>query len=506
MCVACWKDHAGRVTKLPPVPSTDAAPALRSALLDAGYTASAISELLGPVAERALARGEPAAARRATSGLTDLETLVRLFLLAEPVAEVDAEKALGGLGLTSGVLLREERGVVRAALDLRPYGDEWFVASDLRPPAGAAPLEPEAVVGIGSASMTLATATARPDHVRTALDLGTGCGVQALHLAAAGATVTATDASERALDMAALTAALSGVEFDLVAGNLFEPVTDERFDQVVANPPFVIGPHRFTYRDSEAPADELTAHVVRTAAEHLNPGGTATLLGSWLALAGHDWRERVRAWLPDDCDALVLLREVLDPAEHVALWLADSDEGLDAEAPDGMAEAWLTDLEEREAEGVAYGLVLLRRLADADAGATVTPTVALLDLRSDPEAPTGVRLRGWLDRIDALRTAGTGELGNLRLAKADGLWLLRGYVADDGGWSTTAVRLGAPQALPSAVDVNELVVTLVKECEPELPLAAVLDLVAAGTGNPDLADDALPALRSLIEAGILVPA
>ncbi len=486
------------MTNLPPVPSVDSAPALRSALLDSGYTASAISELLGPVAERALARGEPAAARRAASGLTELETLIRLFLLAEPVAEVDAETALGGNGLGSGVLLPdEERGVVRAALDIRPYGDDWFVASDLRPPAGAAPLDPEAVVGIGSASVTLVTATPRPD-VRTALDLGTGCGVQALHLAAAGAAVTATDKSERALDMAALTAALSDVELDLIAGDLFEPVDGQTFDQVVANPPFVIGPHRFTYRDSGATADELTAQVVRSSAEHLNPGGTATLLGSWLVVAGQDWRERLRGWLPDGCDALVLLREVLDPAEHVALWLADSDEGLDAEAPDGVAEAWLADLEQQEAEGVAYGLVLLRRLSDPAA----TPAVALLDLRPEPESPAGPRLQGWLDRVEALRSV---ELGQVRVAKADGLWLQRGYVADDDGWTTASVRLGAPSALPSTVDVNELVVALVKECEPELPLAAVLDLVAAGTGNPRLAEDALPALRSLLDAGILVP-
>jgi methylase of polypeptide subunit release factors len=490
------------VTSLPPVPSVDSAPALRSALLDAGYTASGISELLGPVAERALARGEPAAARRATSGLTELETLVRLFLLAEPVAEVDAEKALGGIGLSSGVLLPEERGVVRAAIDLRPYGDEWFVASDIRPPAGVAPLDPGAVVGIGSASMTLVTATVRPD-VRTALDLGTGCGVQALHLAAAGATVTATDASERALDMAALTAALSGVEFGLVAGDLFDPVADQSFDQVVANPPFVIGPHRFTYRDSAAPADELTAEVVRSAARHLNPGGTATLLGSWLVVQGQDWRDRVRDWLPEGCDALVLLREVLDPAEHVALWLADSDEGLDAEAPDGVAESWLAELEDQAAEGVAYGLVLLRRLPDGGGSAAATPAVALLDLRPEAEPPTGVRLQGWLDRVETLRAA---ELPRLHVAKAPGLWLQRAHVADDDGWSTTSVRLGAPDALPSTVDVNELVVALVKECEPELPLGAAVDLVAAGTGNPGLAEDALPALRSLLEAGILVPA
>ncbi|MDQ1635661.1 MAG: hypothetical protein QOJ32_2470, partial [Frankiaceae bacterium] len=84
------------MSSLPPVPSPLAADPLRAALEAAGYTASGVAELLGPVAERALARGEPAAARLVVDTGGDLGVLVRLFLLAEPVAEVDAERALGG--------------------------------------------------------------------------------------------------------------------------------------------------------------------------------------------------------------------------------------------------------------------------------------------------------------------------------------------------------------------------------------------------------------------------
>jgi hypothetical protein len=350
--------------------------------------------------------------------------------------------------------------------------------------------------------VTLVTATPRRPST-SALDLGVGCGVQALHLATSGATVTATDTSERALQMAALTAALSDESFELVAGDLFSPVAGRTFDQVVANPPFVIGPQRFTYRDSALPADGLTAAVVSGAAQHLTPGATATMLGSWLALSEADWRDRVRGWLPADCDALVVLREQLDPAEHVALWLADGDDGPEAEAPGGTAESWLADLEEQEAEGVCYGLVLLRKLP-ADVGLPVAPTVSLLDLRDESDSPTGERLAAWLERVAALRAVHDPRL--LRLAKAPGLTLDRTFGADDDGWTQTRASLRAAGALPASVDVNELVVAIVKECEPELPLGAVLDLVAAGTGNPALAEDALPAVLALLEAGLLVPA
>ena len=71
-----------------------------------------------------------------------------------------------------------------ALCDLRPYaggGADWWVASDLAELATGKPLREDHVLGIGGASTTLASWTPRP-HVERALDLGTGCGVQALHL------------------------------------------------------------------------------------------------------------------------------------------------------------------------------------------------------------------------------------------------------------------------------------------------------------------------------------
>ena len=59
--------------------------------------------------------------------------------------------------------------------------------------------------------------------VATALDLGTGCGVQALQLSTHADTVTATDLSERALRFAATTAAVNGLSWELLAGDLGGP-------------------------------------------------------------------------------------------------------------------------------------------------------------------------------------------------------------------------------------------------------------------------------------------
>ena len=76
-----------------------------------------------------------------------------------------------------------------------------------------------------------------------ALDVGTGCGVQALHATRHADAVVATDVSARALAFARLTLALNGARaVDLRQGDLLEPARGEQFDLVVSNPPFVITP------------------------------------------------------------------------------------------------------------------------------------------------------------------------------------------------------------------------------------------------------------------------
>jgi methylase of polypeptide subunit release factors len=97
------------------------------------------------------------------------------------------------------------------------------------------------VLGVGAAASTLAQSVVRTP-VERALDVGTGCGIQALHLSRHSRSITATDLSQRALRMAATTAAVNGLTWDLRAGSLLEPVAAEQFDLIVSNPPFIVGP------------------------------------------------------------------------------------------------------------------------------------------------------------------------------------------------------------------------------------------------------------------------
>ena len=134
---------------------------------------------------------------------------------------------------------------MRAGIDIRPYSDEgndWWVVSDLTPGLDGRPVRVSAdhVLGVSSASVSLAQLTPR-GSVASALDLGTGCGVQSLHLAAHADRIVATDVNPRALSMTRLNASLNGIgRIDVREGSLFEPVAGETFDLIVTNPPFVI--------------------------------------------------------------------------------------------------------------------------------------------------------------------------------------------------------------------------------------------------------------------------
>jgi methylase of polypeptide subunit release factors len=124
--------------------------------------------------------------------------------------------------------------------------------------------------------------------VRSALDLCAGSGVQALFAAAHSDRVIGTDVNPRALALAKLSAALNGIQnIEWRLGDLLEPVSGERFELVIANPPFVVSPVReLTFRDSGRRADELSREIVTGAAAALAEGGFAHVLCSWVTGEG----------------------------------------------------------------------------------------------------------------------------------------------------------------------------------------------------------------------------
>ncbi|MEW2380668.1 methyltransferase [Micromonospora sp. NPDC047707] len=477
--------------------------ALRTALTRATFTSNGIAARLGAQATGGVARNDFRAALRATEDGDPLATLIRVFICEQTEPEAAVAAALAPLpieeALAGGLVERYGDGL-RMGLDLEPYGDDWWVLADV--PASARPGRPlhaEHVLGIGGATQTLIGATVRRP-VETALDLGTGSGVQALHLSTHAGRVTATDVSERALRFAATTAALNGQDWELLRGDMVAPVAGRRFDLVVSNPPFVVGPGTTThvYRDSGRVGDAIGAELAAAAPGLLTEGGTMQYLANWVHVAGEDWAERVTGWFAGTgLDAWVIQREVADPMAYVNLWLTDVGEAAD---PRRMAE-WLDWFDAHKVEAIGFGIVSLRH-AGHDA-----PVVRVENLRQRVEAPLGDRVATWFDRQDWLRVRGTDELLASRYRAADGLQLRQEATMGDEGWAVDRQVLAMPHGLRWTEEIDPLVLALVGGADGRLPLRDQLALLAAAhdVAPEELAEAAGPIVAHLVERGFIEP-
>ncbi|MDP3890766.1 class I SAM-dependent methyltransferase [Nocardioides sp.] len=485
---------------------------LRDALAAADFTHDAVSGLLGPQAHAALGRNETTPGLRRTDDGSPLSTLTRLFLLQSTVPVAAAEAALPGLvdQLCAVGLLERSIGEVAARLDVRPYaapdatGDRnLWILSDLTPGLDGSPnrVGPEHVLGISSASTSLAQLTLR-EPVGRALDLGTGCGVQALHLAAHSRSVVATDVNRRALWMAAFNAGLNDVStMEVREGSFFEPVRGDRFDLIATNPPFVISPatgQRLVYRDSGLPGDQVVEHIVRAAPRHLTPGGWCQVLANWVIARGVPWEERLAGWV-EDCDAWVVQREVVDPATYVELWLKDA--GLHGSADyTRRYDTWLAWLDEQGVEAIGFGWINLRRLA-SPGGGTLRCDVWPYDVEQ-PIAPT---VRAWGEAVDLLHTlAGDADLLAAHLVTRPDVQ--QETSGAPGAADPETVVLRQQLGLRRARQADTVEAALVGACDGELSVGQILDALAQLL---ELDADAiratyLPTVRELVAEGFLL--
>jgi methylase of polypeptide subunit release factors len=512
------------VPALPASDRPDVTARLRDALLGASFTADGLLELLGAPAYAALARSEIVPALRATRGDTPLETLVRLFLLQQPVPHARVEAILPiAACLESGWLIRvggdsgdgsggeDSGGDVVATVDVRPFGgpggEDWFIVSDLGCAVGGAggigSREEGVVLGVGGASTTLAGITVRTP-VSAALDLGTGSGIQALHAAQRATRVTATDLNPRALHTTALTLALSGAPAaDLREGSLFEPLQDdETFDLIVSNPPFVISPDaRLTYRDGGMGGDDLCRSLVQGAGERLNEGGFAQFLANWQHVEGEDWQDRLRSWVPRGCDAWIVQREVQDVTQYAELWLRDAgDHRGDPAEYQARYDAWLDEFEARKVKAVGFGWITLRKTG------SVVPSITVEEWPHPVEQPLGDTVRAHFERLDYLRAHDDAALlaGHFKLAAE----IVQEQVGLPGAEDPEHVVLRQNRGMRRATKVDTVGAGFAGVCDGSLSAGRILDAIAQLVGeDPVLLRDRTPAqIRLLVEQGFLEPA
>ena len=509
---------------------------LRADLEAARFTVDALEALWGPDAASALHRGERVPARRVLDGRraghgasADLATLAELFVLGLPVSRDEVATALPSLGVEGAIELgllgtASTHGAggasVRPLLDLRPYafadarGDgHWWILSDLGEVALGHALGEQHVLGVGGASMTL-SGLMLPTPAHRVLDLGTGCGIQAMHASRFADEIVATDISERALAIARMNLELNriaGVEFRL--GSLYEPVTGERFDRIVTNPPFVITPRtagvpEYEYRDGGLVGDAIVEAVMRGAADHLAPGGIAQLLGNWEYRGDDgDALDRVREWA-GALDYWVVEREVQRVTEYAETWIRDGGTRPGTGEFDRLYDAWLDDFERRGIREIGFGYVLLRHpdaIAASDA-ARVAP-LARSERLPGPiggDAALGAHLAACLAAHDRQAGWSDDELAAARLTAAGDVTEERHHWPGDEHPTAMLLRQGG--GFGRVVSLDTGLAALVGACDGELTVGAIVGALAQllEVDEAELAAELLPAVRALIDDGMLL--
>jgi SAM-dependent methyltransferase len=393
--------------------------------------------------------------------------------------------------LAGAGLLVDGAEAISGAARLVPH-DELLIASDH---PSAAEGHADHVPGVHRPSVALAHLTVRGRGER-ALDLCTGNGIQAILLAAHAERVVATDVNARALEYATFNAALNGAgNIETRLGSFFEPVEDERFDVVVANPPYVVSPESaFLFRDGGMRGDAVSEHVARGTPAVLAPGGFASVLIAW-SLDADDPPARPRAWLDGSgCDAVLLHTSTDDPIETASVWNRDL-----LDQPVAYAEAldrWLAYYRELGIEQLGYACLVLRKRADGRGGRLEAQHLPRAALR-----PAGRHVRNLFETRDRLsELASDAALLERRLRVVDDAVVSQDTRFAEGRWHADSVTLRLESGLPFSAELDPDTARLIRHLDGSKTLREAL---AAAVEDEATHETGTALARQMLEVGFL---
>lgn len=522
------------------------------------YTPQGLETVLGDAGLRALHRGDPAGVRFALAARIGkakdarLGDVVRLFALHEHCAPSALRELFGeqlyDVLVQSDILVpvtpdsgAGEDALLRVDFDIRPHmfadRETWvFSDRDASIVYQHVPGE-DHVLGVGAASLSLISVTPSTP-VDSLLDLGTGSGVQVLGQLGAARKIVATDVHPRALDLAKATLTASAGEMmdggviELREGSWFEPVAGERFDRVVANPPFVVGVGEVghVYRDSGLDLDGATQKVLGELPDVLTAGGEAYVLGAWVHTDAQPASTRIASWLPSHgARVWVLERDVVDPSTYVHTWL--KDESIDPRSPEGQrrAAAWLEHFAAAGVEAIGFGYIFVKRIGDDEPSELVVE-----EFTQHFEGNLGAEVQEhflrseWLHHVDAdtlldaqyalrpglaLEEVGLASVGGSDEVEPDSAQdpgaSVDATVTPNMGFAPEVVRITRTEGPRWSHEIDQSMKRILSGLHPDgLSLREVAVLFALSEGlDPDAVEQALvPMMADLVRHGMVLPA
>ena len=522
-----------------PAPAARAGQSLKDLLElleHAGYGGAMIHDVLGETGVTAAATGAPQAAEwhvQRSTATDHARQLVRTFYLRRPISMAALDQCVGTKLIEK--LIADHVFVPHGAdtwisnVDIRPitvasHGvEDVLIASDPDASLWDHVPGPDHVPGVGNAPISLLGSIPPIADGSRVLDLGCGSGVLSLVLAssATDVTVVGTDISLRALAYAQANgqrlASKTKSTVTWKHGDWFAPVAEEKFDYLVANPPFVVGPPdvEHVYRDSGLPLDGATQHVVESAPGFLTDSGTAHILAAWALRNAETAAQRVVSWLPEKgIRAWVLQRETVDPATYVTTWLEDESIDPRHEAGRARTQRWMDYFAEHDVVEVGLGFIHLQRIED---DAPTELTVEPLDHALSPGTFLGAEVGEFFARSEWL----AGISGRGPEAILDAHFALRPTVALErvslpGSDATTSLgflpevsRLTRTDGPRWSHEVDEPLITVLAGVHPRaLPLRDVAELYCAVNDVDDMEFCAAlaPLAVDLVRHGMLIPA
>jgi methylase of polypeptide subunit release factors len=449
---------------------------MKERLQACGLTEERVAATFGPVPTR-----EAAAAHLRRARDDGSSALIRLLVLGEEVRALELPVPAADLEVAG--LAERDGDRVRTGLRVTPYAG-LLLAHD----PDQRVHDSDYVTGVNNASRTLAALTIRTPAVR-ALDLGTGCGVQALLAARHAEATVAVDVSERAVRYARLNCRLNNSAVEVRRGSWFEPVNGETFDLIVANPPFVISPDSsYVFRDSGLAGDAVSRDVVRGAAAHLRQGGHATVLCNWICRSQDETWQPLAEWVDGTgCDALLLAHQPVEPFVYAARW----NEPLrgDAKAYAQAIQRWLDYYEREGVAAIGIGAVVLRR-RDGD------NSCRGFDLSLPASDEAGNHLLRLLAALDELPADDRSLLrGSFRLV--DGHRLDQRLRYEHGAYTAADIQMSADDNVGLVAHIDATTLPLLFALDPGRPLQ---DAVADAGADPD---EAVRLIRRLYQLGLV---
>ena len=207
------------------------------------------------------------------------------------------------------------------------------------------------------------------------LDLCCGSGIQGIVASRYAKSIIGVDLNPRAIRFARFNAQLNGLtNYKVVLGNLYDVIEGEKFDVILANPPFVPSPENdLGFRDGGRNGEEVLKDIISNAPKFLNENGRVCIVSDLVDVKGYS--KKIRDWLgKNELDCLVLKtaerNEILFSVPHCKAPFNQTFEEYNQEI-----DLWINNFRSNNLNSVNFGYVFLWKKTNNKEGYYATRTI-----------------------------------------------------------------------------------------------------------------------------------